>query len=179
MFETSTLRHGVCVLPFRLLGLALTWEKPMRARWIVSTDTETPHSSCCRMIRSHACQRTTPWTAAIGPFSTRRTRNRLCSSVSLQGPPGDGLFTTLSGLLFPGPAASDVPFRPFLCEAPSSIAAIASSRRACAAFADRVPNRSDRIRVRLARARQRSAVKLALGSRFRRVCRVADAAVKC
>src|SRR5215470_4214757 len=43
------------------------------------------------MIRSHARQRTTPCTAGIGPSSTIRERNALCASVSLLGPPGDGL----------------------------------------------------------------------------------------
>src|SRR3954469_1243153 len=39
---------------------------------MVSSDTESPNSSCSRMIRSLARQRTTPWTAGIGPSSTIR-----------------------------------------------------------------------------------------------------------
>src|SRR5678815_5033484 len=47
-----------------------------------------PNSSCSRIIRSQARQRTTPWTAGIGPSSTRRARNTLCSLLSLPGAPG-------------------------------------------------------------------------------------------
>jgi hypothetical protein len=38
---------------------------------------ETPNSSCSRMIKSQARQRTTPWIAGIGPSSTIRARKAL------------------------------------------------------------------------------------------------------
>src|SRR3981189_449245 len=52
---------------------------------MVSSDTESPNSSCSRMIRSQARQRTTPWIAGIGPSSTIRRRKALCVSPSLGG----------------------------------------------------------------------------------------------
>ncbi len=42
------------------------------------------------MIRSLARQRTTPWTAGIGPSSTIGRRKALCMSSSLGGAPGEG-----------------------------------------------------------------------------------------
>ena len=108
-----------------------------------------PNSSCSRMIRSQARQRTTPSTAGIGPSSTRRVRNALCSSVSLPGAPGEDLLTRPSG-----PCALNritqsrsvwrsMPpiFAACSRELPSSTAAIASSRRACAAFFTRCATR--------------------------------------
>ena len=53
-----------------------------------------PNSWWSRMIRSQALQRTTPSSAGIGPSSTRRARNALCSFVSL---PGYTLLMILSG----------------------------------------------------------------------------------
>ena len=58
---------------------------------MVSSDTESPNSSCSRMIRSQARQRTTPWIAGIGPSSTIRRRKALCMSSSLGGAPGEGI----------------------------------------------------------------------------------------
>src|SRR5215470_15520113 len=58
---------------------------------IVSSDTESPNSSCSRMIRSHARQRTTPWIAGIGPSSTILARKALCLELSLGGTPGEGI----------------------------------------------------------------------------------------
>jgi hypothetical protein len=59
---------------------------------MVSSDTESPNSSCSRMIRSLARQRTTPWAAGIGPSSTILRRKALCMSSSLGGAPGEGMF---------------------------------------------------------------------------------------
>ena len=56
-----------------------------------------PNSWWSRMIRSQALQRTTPSIAGIGPSSTRRARNALCSFVSLPGAPGDALLMRPSG----------------------------------------------------------------------------------
>ena len=58
---------------------------------MVSSETESPNSSCNRMIRSHARQRTTPCTAGIGPSSTSRARNARCFLPSLGGTPGEGM----------------------------------------------------------------------------------------
>ncbi len=58
---------------------------------MVSSDTETPNSSCSRMIRSQARHRTTPWTAGIGPSSTMRARKARCVASSLGGTPGEGM----------------------------------------------------------------------------------------
>jgi hypothetical protein len=44
---------------------------------------------CSRMIRSHARQRTTPWSAAIGPSSTIQARKALWVALSLGGIPGE------------------------------------------------------------------------------------------
>src|SRR6516165_7759324 len=116
---------------------------------MVSSETEIPNSACNCMIRSHARQRTTPCTAGIGPSSTSRERKTLCSSLSLGGAPGEGMLVRPSGpcslnritqsrnvwrSIPPILAAS---FR----EAPSRTAAIASSRRACAASFARLANR--------------------------------------
>src|SRR6059058_6052358 len=49
------------------------------------------------MIRSQARQRTTPWTAGIGPSSTIRRRKALCVSSSLGGAPGEGMLMRPSG----------------------------------------------------------------------------------
>ena len=56
-----------------------------------------PNSWWSRMIKSQALQRTTPSSAGIGPSSTRRARNALCSFVSLPGAPGDTLLMRPSG----------------------------------------------------------------------------------
>jgi hypothetical protein len=70
------------------------------------------------MIRSHACQRNTPWTAGIGPSSTMRVRKRLVLVGQLLGPPGDGLLTICRSM----PPISAARAR----EWPSSTAAIAN-----------------------------------------------------
>src|SRR5215469_7424790 len=116
---------------------------------MVSSETEIPNSACNCMIRSHARHRTTPCTAGIGPSSTSRARNTLCSSPSLGGAPGEGMLVRPSGpcslnritqsrnvwrSIPPISAASSR-------EAPSRTAAIASSRRACAASFARLANR--------------------------------------
>ena len=49
---------------------------------MVSSDTESPNSSCSRTIRSQARQRTTPWTAGSGP-RPRSGGERLCAVVEL------------------------------------------------------------------------------------------------
>ena len=49
------------------------------------------------MIRSHGRQRTTPYTAGIGPSSTSRTRKALCFLPSLGGTPGEGMLMRPSG----------------------------------------------------------------------------------
>ena len=64
---------------------------------MVSSDTESPNSSCSRMIRSQARQRTTPWIAGIGPSSASRRRKALCVSSSLGGAPGEGMLMRPSG----------------------------------------------------------------------------------
>src|SRR5262245_16196011 len=81
------------------LRLALTCENPnfFKARLdCVSSDTESGNSSCSRMIRSQARQRTTPWIAGSGPSSTIRARKALCVS-SLAGVPGEGMLMRPSG----------------------------------------------------------------------------------
>ena len=55
------------------------------------------------MIRSHARQRTTPWTAGIGPSFTIRARKALCVSSSLGGTPGEGILMRPSGPLLVEP----------------------------------------------------------------------------
>ena len=50
--------------------------------------TEMRHSSNTHCARSISLQRTTPWTAGVGPASTIATSARLCSSLSFEGMPG-------------------------------------------------------------------------------------------
>src|SRR6476620_2547187 len=64
---------------------------------MVSSEPESANSSYSRMIRSQARQRTTPWIAGVGPSSTLRARNALCSSSSLAGAPGEAIFIRPSG----------------------------------------------------------------------------------
>ena len=54
---------------------------------MVSSGTESPNSSCSRMIRSQARHRTTPWAAGMGPSSTIRPKNAGCGLLSY-GPDG-------------------------------------------------------------------------------------------
>jgi hypothetical protein len=93
------------------------------------------------MIRSPARQRTTPWIAGVGPSSTIRARNALCSSSSLAGAPGEAIFIRPSGpcslkrITQSRSVWRSIPpvFAASSRDAPSRIAATARSRRACAA----------------------------------------------
>src|SRR6266540_1563781 len=70
------------------------------------------------MIRSHARQRTTPWTAGIGPSSTIRARKALCVASSLGGTPGEGMLMRPSG---PPLVESDHPVPQRLAVHPSDL----------------------------------------------------------
>src|SRR5277367_3335517 len=61
--------------------------------------TEMRYSSNTHCARSISLQRTTPWTAGVGPASTIATSARLCSSLSFEGCPVDLPSTRPSGPL--------------------------------------------------------------------------------